>query len=94
MSNRVIRGLSEYHLQSQIKGKKKRDVPIGLDRFNTVRSTRLDLFKPRSASKTKNLIKFLLGHGSRAQRATLPKKHIRLRVMGLSGQNAVQLSFR
>ncbi len=94
MSNRVIRGLSEYHLHAQVKSKKRKDMPIGLDRFNTVRSTRLDLFKPRSASKTKNLIKFLLGHGSRAQRATLPKKYTRLRVKGPAGQPAVKLSFR
>jgi len=94
MSNRVIRGLSDRHLQAQLKSKKKRDVPIGLDRFNTVRSTRLDLLKPRSASKTKNLIKFLLGHSSRAQRATLPKKHMRLRVKGPNGVSAVKLSFR
>lgn len=93
MSNRVIRGLSQYHLQAQIMGKKRKDIPIGLDRFNTVRSTRLDLFKPRSASKTKNLIKFLLGHGSRAQRASLPRKHTRLRVKGPSGRAAVKLSF-
>ncbi len=94
MSNRVIRGLSQYHLQAQILSKKRKDIPIGLDRFNTVRSTRLDLFKPRSASKTKNLIKFLLGHGARAQRATLPKKYTRLRVKGPGGRAAVKLSFR
>jgi len=94
MSNRVIRGLSERHLQAHIKSEKKRDIPIGLDRFNTVRSTRLDLFKPRSASKTKNLIKFLLGHGSRAQRATLPRKYTRLRVNGQNGLPAVRLSLR
>lgn len=94
MSNRVIRGVSERNFQAQIMSKKKRDAPIGLDRFNTVRSTRLDLFKPRSASKAKNLIKFLLGHGLRAQRATLPRKHTRLRVNGPSGRPAVKLSFR
>ena len=75
------------------KGKKRATVPIGLDRFNQVRAQRLDLFKPRSASKTKNLIKFLLGHGARAQRATLPKKHIRLRVCGPNGASAVRLNF-
>lgn len=93
MSKRVIRNLSEHRLYAQPKGKRKMSTPIGLDRFNTVRSSRLDLLRPRSVSKTKNLIKFLLGHGTRAQRATLPKKYTRLRVNGTNGTSAVRLSF-
>jgi len=94
MSKRVIRSFSEVHLQAKLKSRKKKSVPIGLDRFHMVRSTRLDLFKPRSASKTKNLIKFLLGNGSRAQRSVLPKRYARVRVLGPNGKNAVRLSFQ
>lgn len=93
MSKRVIRSLSEVHLKAQIKSKKMKSVPIGLDRFYMVRSSRLELSKPRSASKTKNLIRYLLGNGSRAQRSVLPKQYARLRVLTPNGKNAVKLSF-
>lgn len=93
MSKRVIRELSNNGIHPKPKGKKRNTVPIGLDRFTQVRSQRLDLFKPRSVSKTKNLIKFLLGHGARAQRATLPRKHTRLRVCRPNGVSAVKLRF-
>ncbi len=93
MSKRVIRSVSENRFSSQVKGKKYASVPIGLERFNSTRSSRLDLFRPRSITKTKNLIKYLLGHGTRAQRATLPKKYTRLRVKGMHGGDAVKLSF-
>ena len=93
MSKRVIRSFSEVQLQAQIKSRKKNSIPIGLDRFNTVRSTRLDLFRPRSVAKTKNLIKYLLGSGSRAQRSVLPKQYAKLRVIAPNGKKAVRLSF-
>ncbi len=93
MSKRVIRNMTDNRFQTQVKGKKYVSMPIGLDRFNSVRSSRLDLIRPRSLTKTKNLIKYLLGHGLRAQRATLPKKYTRLRVNGPNGIPAVKLSF-
>lgn len=94
MSKRVIRSLNDSRFSPDINGKKRAHMPIGLDRFNSVRSTRLDLFRPRSVSKTKNLIKYLLGHGTRAQRATLPKRYTKLRVISPNGVAAVKLSFR
>ena len=93
MSKRVIRSLTEGRLQPPLKGKKRALQPIGFDRIKSARSSRLDLFKPRSAIKTRSLIKFLLGHGTRAQRATLPKKYTRLRVNGPNGTPAVKLNF-
>ncbi len=93
MSKRVIRSLTEGRLQPPLKGKKRAQKPIGFDRVGSYRSSRLDLFKPRSANKTRSLIKYLLGHGTRAQRATLPRKQTRLRVKGPNGSPAVKLNF-
>lgn len=94
MSKRVVRNMVDTRLHASSKGKKRVVKPIGLDRLKPVRSSRLDLFKPRSAVKTRSLIKFLLGHGTRAQRATLPKKYTRLRVHGPNGVSAVKLNFQ
>ena len=92
MSNRVILGLSNSLLRGSPQGTDHDAKPIGLDRFNQTRTSKLDLFRPRSVGKTKNLIKYLLGHGTRAQRASLPKKYIRLRVKNENGGHAVKLS--
>lgn len=93
MSKRVIRDLSAGRLIKTPMGKRQSLRPIGLERYNIKRSSRLDLFKPRSAKKTKNLIEFLLGNGNRASRATLAKKYTRLRVLTPSGNYAVRLQF-
>lgn len=94
MSKRVIRNIADTRLQSSSNGKKRTVKPIGLDRLKPMRSSRLDLFKPRSAVKTRSLINFLLGHGTRAQRATLPKKYTRLRVNSPNGASTVKLNFQ
>ena len=91
MSNRVIRNVSGNLLRGSSRTAKYHAKPIGLDRFNQTRTSKLDLFRPRSVGKTKNLIKYLLGHGTRAQRASLPKKYIRLRVKNEHGGHAVKL---
>ncbi len=93
MSKRVIRDIAERRRLPDFKGQKRTVKPIGLDRHNLTLSGRLDLFKPRSASKTKNLIRFLLGHGERAQRATLPKKYTKLCVYNSNGLPSVRLRF-
>ena len=93
MSNRVIRNVSGNLLRGSSRTAKYHAKPIGLDRFNQTRTSKLDLFRPRSVSKTKSLIKYLLGHGARTQRATLPKKYTRLRVNTPDGVCAVKLSF-
>lgn len=93
MSKRVVRSISEGRLINPPRGKSRSFVPIGLDRFRKSKFDGLDLFKPRSAAKTKNLISYLLGHGYRAQRATLPKRYTRLRVLTPTGNRAVKLRF-
>ncbi len=94
MNKKVIRNISEKkRLQAQNKGKKRNSMPIGFDRIKSMRSNKLDLFKPRSALKTKNLINYLLGNSSRAQRAALSKKYTRLRVKAPNGLSAVRLRF-
>lgn len=94
MSKKVIRNISEKRLLNLAQGRKYPATPIGFDRFSKTRSKRLESLTPRSISKTKSLIGYLLGHGSRAQRASLPKTYTRLRVLSKNGVYAVKLRFR
>ena len=89
MSKRVVRNKVESRKLPQING--KHTAAIGLDRFPPRQAGRLDLFKARTPSMTRNLIGYLLGHGERAQRATLPRKQTRLRVYGHTGKPAIRL---
>ncbi len=94
MSKRVIRNISNKRLLNLSQGRKYPATPIGFDRFSKTRTKRLESLKSGSVSRTKNLIKYLLGNGSRAQRASMPKTYIRLCVLGRDGSHAVKLHFR
>lgn len=88
---RVIQKHSDRRFIKLSSQKLQNTTPIGLDRFQSSKFTAFDLFKPRSAVKTKNLIRFLLGHGSRAQRAALPRKNLKLMVLNPKGKQALLL---
>ena len=71
-------------------GKSKKSV-LGMGRFSKSSKNSLNALGRGKSLSTKDLIGFLLGHGSRAERMAAPKTHIQIRAFTPSGNPAVKI---
>lgn len=74
------------------RGKKGRSAHVGMNALHQAAVGLSDFRRGGSRFKTKDLVGLLLGHGSRAMRASLPLTTVRVKAFAPDGKAAVKIS--